>query len=598
MTWADPSIKVVIAIDFGTSRSGYAYSFYDNPDEIVYKSDWVVNAPYPKTRTCLLYTPDDKLEAWGDAAVSRLAQLRQTRETGYYFVDRFKMQIRNEDGKYRDNLNEIFKTPVSNKEINVIDLVIDYLRSLKDKALSDALKSTVQDDIQAKEIRWVLTVPAIWTDADKQFMRQVAVKANLISSSDDDDNRLLFALEPEAAAFYCNRQGELSQDSGTFMILDCGGGTVDITTYKISSDEKFQGIEGVLPTGGEYGSTFVDTQFRKLLADKISPQALDRFHTKNPWAFLQQMTDWEITKCGITSENIDYPTNIVLNRGFEKILKEDNEINQLFQKLIEKQRGDDENIVLSSVEIKALFEPTLNGLIKETYKEFKYLENKHKNLIWSWFNRSEEDFGSKACDAILLVGGYSKSVLLQNRVKQEFSDRVRKIVIPRNPEAAVLIGAVYFGINPDVWVSRVSKRTYGCATSRVFKQGDPVSKKYYSKTKQIDYCTGVFDVFASAGELIGSNISKFRPYSSIEDDATTIRFEIFSTEDPDPKFVDDPNVVMHKSETFKRTDINKGTKWNFELTMYFGRTEIEIKIKDTNSGETKNLKIDFRTKYL
>ena len=50
----------------------------------------------------------------------------------------------------------------------------------------------------------------------------------------DDPDRLLLAREPTAAALYCVAKGELLlTEAGTrFMVVDCGGGTVDITAYE------------------------------------------------------------------------------------------------------------------------------------------------------------------------------------------------------------------------------------------------------------------------------------------------------------------------------------------------------------------------------
>ena len=48
-------------------------------------------------------------------------------------------------------------------------------------------------------ITWVLTVPAIWTEGAKAFMRAAAEEAGLVGRGADGD-RLVFALEPEAAA--------------------------------------------------------------------------------------------------------------------------------------------------------------------------------------------------------------------------------------------------------------------------------------------------------------------------------------------------------------------------------------------------------------
>lgn len=37
-------------------------------------------------------------------------------------------------------------------------------------------------DIRPKEIHWILTVPAIWNDAAKQFMREAAVEVSTVKT--------------------------------------------------------------------------------------------------------------------------------------------------------------------------------------------------------------------------------------------------------------------------------------------------------------------------------------------------------------------------------------------------------------------------------
>lgn len=50
--------------------------------------------------------------------------------------------------------------------------------SLSIKALKDHLETNLQNqgiDVKSDEIKWVLTVPAIWSDSAKQFMREAAI---------------------------------------------------------------------------------------------------------------------------------------------------------------------------------------------------------------------------------------------------------------------------------------------------------------------------------------------------------------------------------------------------------------------------------------
>lgn len=74
-------------------------------------------------------------------------------------------------------------------------------------------------------------MPAIWSDKAKASMRESAVRAGLISDIDPIE-RLELISEPEAAAAYCeNRYRSLSLgNDDIFMIVDAGGGTVDLVT--------------------------------------------------------------------------------------------------------------------------------------------------------------------------------------------------------------------------------------------------------------------------------------------------------------------------------------------------------------------------------
>ena len=61
----DKSFEVVVAIDFGTSCSGFAYKFKES-DVSVFRDLWPDNPrPYPKTATYLLLSSTGEVEAWG-----------------------------------------------------------------------------------------------------------------------------------------------------------------------------------------------------------------------------------------------------------------------------------------------------------------------------------------------------------------------------------------------------------------------------------------------------------------------------------------------------------------------------------------------------
>ncbi|CAJ0759103.1 20599_t:CDS:2, partial [Entrophospora sp. SA101] len=90
------------------------------------------------------------------------------------------------------------------------------------------------------------------------------------------DFRVVVAIA-EAAALYCMEKLEelrLSEGS-TFMVVDCGGGTVDLTVRKLLSKNKLSEITE--RSGDLCGSTYVDDEFIVFLENKFGFGALDEF---------------------------------------------------------------------------------------------------------------------------------------------------------------------------------------------------------------------------------------------------------------------------------------------------------------------------------
>ena len=105
------------------------------------------------------------------------------------------------------------------------------------------------------------------------------------------------------------------------------------------------------------------------------------------------------------------------------------------------------------------------------------------HLIKTQLNNTHE-----TCSAMFLVGGFSESKYLQERIKQMFSCQVNNISVPTQPKVAIARGAVIYGlsirsnsnnseINPRVIPSRVLKYTYGIQLISDWKEGDPPHRK-------------------------------------------------------------------------------------------------------------------------
>ena len=82
------------------------------------------------------------------------------------------------------------------------------------------------------------------------------------------------------------------------VVLDCGGGTVDITVHKLTCEptEKFC-CEEILPSSGgcEWGSKYVDKYFEEFLKEFFNKELYD-LYLKNAIARLEILKHFEMLK--------------------------------------------------------------------------------------------------------------------------------------------------------------------------------------------------------------------------------------------------------------------------------------------------------------
>lgn len=86
--------SVVVAIDFGTTFSGYAYSFTHDPENIHIMRKWEGDDPglsNQKTPTILLLSPTLQFHSFGFSARDFYHDLDQNEARRWYYFDKFKM---------------------------------------------------------------------------------------------------------------------------------------------------------------------------------------------------------------------------------------------------------------------------------------------------------------------------------------------------------------------------------------------------------------------------------------------------------------------------------------------------------------------------
>ncbi|KMU72149.1 hypothetical protein CISG_00458 [Coccidioides immitis RMSCC 3703] len=131
---------------------------------------------------------------WGPDIADALAPTGYPKQ-GVQKVEWFKLQLMISGNTYIDPIN-LPPLPPGKSEI---DVAADYLFKLRG-AMRNQLLKTLGEVFTREErnIRYFLTVPAIWNDAGKAATRAAAIQAGFLR--DENDNRLTLITEPEAAA--------------------------------------------------------------------------------------------------------------------------------------------------------------------------------------------------------------------------------------------------------------------------------------------------------------------------------------------------------------------------------------------------------------
>ena len=248
---------------------------------------------------------------------------------------------------------------------------------------------------------------------------------------------MVFAYEPEAAALFTQYDFLHSEEcfiEFCYLVVDCGGGTVDIAAHKITKQHGNIVINDIAPPhGGKCGGFAVNDQFEKLLFDilKISPEKFKqlKINCAVQWSTLMNEN---FEKSKITLDPKDELSAITLEVP-SKIYKEIKKIaGKSFEELIADY--DDENIewdedesaiILNYSVIDKLFEPVLDDiceLIKTVLAENECTEVK----------------------TILLVGGFAESANLFKRIKDTFGKEYN-VNRSTTPAFSVVKGAVLCG---------------------------------------------------------------------------------------------------------------------------------------------------------
>ncbi|CAG8780787.1 15695_t:CDS:2, partial [Rhizophagus irregularis] len=175
---------------------------------------------------------------------------------------------------------------------------------------------------------------------------------------------------------------------------------------------------------------------------------------------------------------------------------------------------------------------------------------------------------------MFLVGGFSESPYLLRRVKETFEHQVPIIAVPAVPIAAIVRGAITYGLNvdKDIVPDRVLKWTYGIEVS-----GDKPSKR----TKDGMYL--YFHELARRGSNVKVNQKFSGDFYPIRPNQDIITFNVYYTSKYEAKYCNDPGMRLLGVIKVKTYDTHLGLNRPIEFSLAFGKVEIKATAKNKST---------------
>ncbi|CAJ2504004.1 Uu.00g113980.m01.CDS01 [Anthostomella pinea] len=319
-----------------------------------------------------------------------------------------------------------------------VEIVGDYLGKLWSHVLMKIMK-TEGAIIDAVPFHVVLTVPAIWKDYTRDRMRLAAKRAGIMKNRAAGPTVVSFISEPEAAAFATThehrRRGNLKAGD-TFVVVDAGGGTVDVISYKIEVPKPLVVTECVEGDGDLCGASFVDEKFEARMIREISLPTWKSLSRPQITAIMKE--NWEDR----------------IKRKFDGSTK--SWTIQLPSPLTQR------DPTLTAHDIEQLFSavlPKIRKLVKDQLREILTKTAKHPKFI-------------------ILVGGFGRSAYLYKCLKEWLGDRPTELLESKDAWSAICRGATLSGamsqglVKQTVQVrSRIARASYGWCYATNFIEG-------------------------------------------------------------------------------------------------------------------------------
>ena len=392
----------------------------------------------------------------------------------------------------------------------------------------------------------------------------------------------MFALEPEAAALSCLQDLITTRNvaKASYLVVDCGGGTVDIAAHEMTKDRKGEIIinEMAPPSGGNCGGFAVNEQFESMLQEifGVTPEVFKTIKEKHSRQWMKMVwTDFEESKCRVTAENTRAGITVLVHKTIREEVK--NVTGKSIDSLVEAYKkkdvdwdSDENGITLPYSTICSLYRPALANITK---------------LIGDILSECRH------VDMVLLVGGFAESSLLFDEVRDSIAQSHPSIEVKRSihPVFSVAMGAVTFGINKDIIKSRVMKHSIGVEACVEFCDSKH-DQKYLKNSGGERYCEKAFWHLVTAKQSVYTGTPSEYLFRPLTEEQQTCVVTIYESPKDDVLYVDDDTCQRMGDIEIKIPKCSEDESREIKLVIDFARTEYTV-LAFSGSGLTKQLTV-------
>ena len=417
----DNKYSTIIGVDFGTIKSGYAFTFLGNPnifrDNGKSFSDFVISRNHQNE----LHHSETSLVSMMNYKPSELANI--------IFIKGLKALLSSENNTINDNICFIYPESQIHK-INISKAITSYFTLLKEEIIDRVDEYSKLHNghlVDEQKILWIFTIPAFWSEFIKQLLKKSFEEKNI------EHFKIIYESEAEALSIYDNEyiNSYYKKKDKVFMIIDAGGNSFDISIYEIiDNNGSMKELKGTISYN--FGIIKISEEIINIIENIAGKNEIKKMKQNNPGEWIKTSKDiiQAIEKTYILEGNVE----IEISSSFSKFIKP-NDYNI---------RGKTFSLLFPSNIIEKI---TINMLIKFEEKLENLFENLKKENIY--------------INNVLFTGGFSQNQYFKKRMNNYFDKKRIYYNYITSYQNIIPKGSILFAKDPSKIQSRISPVTIG-----------------------------------------------------------------------------------------------------------------------------------------